>query len=59
MYLPLFFDIANYMKEIIAKYSRRGDVVMQCHRHCCTNCFLALFFLLSECFFILFFVTTR
>ena len=30
----IFSDIANYRKEIcIAKYNRRGDVVMQCHRH--------------------------
>ena len=32
--LPLFSDIANYKKKIrIAKYNRRGDVVMHCHRH--------------------------
>ena len=32
--LPLFSDIANFMKEIhFAKYNRRGDVVMQCHHH--------------------------
>ena len=32
--IPLFSDIANYKKEIhIAKYNRRGDMVMQCHHH--------------------------
>ena len=34
MSVPLFSDIANYKKEIHnAKCNRRGDVVMQCHRH--------------------------
>ena len=34
MEIPFFSDITNYKKEIhIAKYNRRGDVVMQCHRH--------------------------
>ena len=35
MWIPLFFDISKDKKAkiYIAKYNRRGDVVMQCHRH--------------------------